>query len=379
METTQAHSGVSAVILAAGMSRRMGTPKQLLKLGENTLLGRVLENVRRSRVDEIILVLGFAAEAIQQQLPLEGIRIVLNPDYQGGMSGSLRMGLSALRPNSEAALIVLADQPFVQPNTLDRLVEYHHQHKPQILIPLYKGFRGNPILLDRSVFPELMGITGDIGCRAIFGSHLENIHKLPVDDAGILLDIDNSDDFEKLRETSFQGEAAAALLELADLEDRGVPAANDPASSQAELVIVGRDAVARALASLGHLLHFTVTVVDPLLKISDVAEANRILHVLDFSRLPESHDRFVVIASRGQFDEEAAEQALGSNAAYVALLANKKRAQEIVRSLEMKGVPREKLARFRAPAGIDIGAESPEEIALSIMAEIVLERSRRGD
>src|ERR1700694_737727 len=108
METTQAHSGVSAVILAAGMSRRMGTPKQLLKLGENTLLGRVLENVRRSRVDEIILVLGFAAEAIQQQLPLEGIRIVLNPDYQGGMSGSLRMGLSALRPNSEAALIVLA-------------------------------------------------------------------------------------------------------------------------------------------------------------------------------------------------------------------------------------------------------------------------------
>jgi len=270
----------------------------------------------------------------------------------------------------------LADQPFVQPRTLDQLIEYHHQHKPQILIPMYKGFRGNPVLLDRSVFPELMGLTGDIGCRAIFGSHLEGIHKLPVEDAGILLDIDNSDDLDKLSKTRVQ-ESASPLSQLADLETRNIPPGNDSTASKPELVIVGRDAVAKALAAFGRLLHFAVTIVDPLLKMSDVAEADRILRVLDFSVLPKSNQRFVVVASRGQFDEEAVEQALRSNSAYIGLLANKKRAQEILRSLEQKGLPQEKLAKVRVPAGMDIGAQSPEEIALSIMAEIVSVRSQR--
>jgi xanthine dehydrogenase accessory factor len=166
-------------------------------------------------------------------------------------------------------------------------------------------------------------------------------------------------------------------LQLADLESRDLAAEIDPAVSKPELVIVGRDALSKALADFGRLLHFAVTIVDPLLKISDVGHADRILHILDFSVLPKSNDRFVVVASRGQFDEEAVEQALGSNAAYVGLLANKRRAQEILRSLELKGMPQEKLAKVRFPAGIDIGAESPEEIALSIMAEIVAERRRR--
>jgi len=186
--------------------------------------------------------------------------------------------------------------------------------------------------------------------------------------------LDNADDFEKLRKTGAHAESV--LMEFADLEDRELSATND-SDSHTELVIVGRDAVAKALASFGRLMHFRVTVVDPLLKMSDVAEAHRVLRVLDFSRLPENRDRFVVVASRGQFDEEAVEQALLSNAAYVALLANKKRAQEILCSLEMKSIPQEKLARLHAPAGINIGAESPEEIALSIMAEIVSERGRQ--
>jgi xanthine dehydrogenase accessory factor len=81
--------------------------------------------------------------------------------------------------------------------------------------------------------------------------------------------------------------------------------------------------------------------------------------------------RYIVVASRGQFDEEALEQALQSDAVYVGLVANQKRAQELASRLERKGVKAERLARMRAPAGLDIGAESPEEIALSIMAEIV--------
>ena len=135
-----------------------------------------------------------------------------------------------------------------------------------------------------------------------------------------------------------------------------------------------------ALAKLAKLLHFTVTVVDPLLRISDLPEADRVLNSLDFSYLPPASALYVVVASRGKFDEEAVEQALHRNSAYVGLVANKKRAQEICRNLELKGEPPEKLAKVRAPAGLDIGAESPEEIALSILAEIVSEsRSRGGD
>lgn len=354
------------------MSRRMGTPKQLLHLGDGTLLEQVLKNVRRSQADEIILVLGYAAETIQQQISLDGVRVVINPTYQDGMGTSLKTGLSALNSACAAALIVLADQPFVQANTLDQLIEYHHRHRPQILIPMYKGFRGNPLLLDRSVFPELMDLTGDIGCRAIFGSHLEGIHKLAVEDPGILLDIDSSVDFEKLN----QNDSASALSSLAELESQANSADNQSSISKRELVIVGRDAVARALASFGRILQFTVTIVDPLLPIHDVVEADRVLRILDFSRLPASGNRSVVIASRGQFDEEAVEQALCTGAAYIALLANKKRAQQILRSLELKSIPREKLAKLRAPAGIDIGAENPQEIALSIMAEIICHQHR---
>ena len=102
------------------------------------------------------------------------------------------------------------------------------------------------------------------------------------------------------------------------------------------------------------------------------------LNTLDFSHLPPASARYVVVASRGQFDEEAVEQALHANSAYVALVANRKRAKEIYRSLELRGEPPEKLAKVRAPAGLDIGAETPEEIALSIMAEIVSESRNRS-
>src|SRR5262249_20409198 len=121
-------------------------------------------------------------------------------------------------------------------------------------------------------------------------------------------------------------------------------------------------------------LNFTVTVVDPLLRLEQMPDADRMLHVLDFSKLPAVDERYVVVATRGQFDEEGIEEALRSNASYVGLLANAKRAQEIGQSLRAKSIAPENVAAVRAPAGLEIGAQSPEEIALSIMAEIVQKR-----
>ena len=360
---------VTAIVLAAGMSTRMGAIKQLLHIGGKTLLENVLDNLGRTQVKDIIVVLGSSAEEIRQRVPLENVRVIINEAYRKGMGTSLRMGLSAINPEAVAALVVLADQPFVRPDTIDHLIEQYRRQRPEIAIPMYRGFRGNPVLLDRSVFPELMSLTGDIGCRAIFGSHTDNLLKVPVEDIGVLLDVDTRADLDRFQQAHTQEEWGPALLEVVDLEGRdfGGP----------QLVIVGEDAVAKMLAQFGSLLHFSVIIVDPFLGIADVPGAARILHALDFAHLPVAAETYVVVTSRGRFDEEAVEQALGAGAVYVALMANKRRAREILDRLKAKGTSDERLARLRAPAGIDIGADNPEEIALSVMAEIVSERAHK--
>ncbi len=190
---------VSAVILAAGASTRMGRAKQLLPLGGATLLARAIENVRAASLDEIVLVLGAEAEAIQPHLSPSLTQIVVNQAYRQGMASSLRLGLSHVDASSDAALIVLGDQPFLQPQTLSHIMDGYFKTRAPIVIPSYQGKRGNPVLLDRSVFFEVMALEGDTGCRAIFPNHLDEILKVEVEDPGILLDIDTQEDYERLK------------------------------------------------------------------------------------------------------------------------------------------------------------------------------------
>jgi hypothetical protein len=274
------------------------------------------------------------------------------------MGTSLKRGIAALNPQVSAALVVLADQPLVKPTTLNRLIDEYRTHKPQILIPLYRGFRGNPVLLDRSVFPEIAALNGDMGCRAIFGDHLDNIRKLEVDDAGILLDADRQQDLEQLQQVYSTGSFSMAPVEMS-------------AGSGTELVVVGRESVATAVVKIARLLDFRVTVVDPLLTFKEMPEATGILRVMDFKQLPEAARQFCVVASMGRFDEEAIEQALGAGIPYVALVANKKRSQEVLQSLGLRGVAADQLDGVRTKPGLSIGAQTSQEIALSIVAEIV--------
>ena len=189
---------VSAIILAAGASTRMGKTKQLLPLGESTILAQSLRTVRAAALDEIILVLGHDAGRIQSELPeplLEGIRIVVNHEYGQGMATSLRAGLAAVSPGSSAALIMLGDQPFVRPETLQQIA----CSNAEIAIPVCQGQRGNPVLLHRSLFAEAMRLEGDVGCRAIFSRHLGKIVNVEVEDQGVLLDIDDPSTYQRFR------------------------------------------------------------------------------------------------------------------------------------------------------------------------------------
>jgi molybdenum cofactor cytidylyltransferase len=201
-DTQKPIAPVSAVILAAGTSTRMGRAKQLLPLGRTTVLACTIDNVRSAGLDQIVLVLGAEAEAIRRQLPqslLEGLKVVVNQAYAQGMASSLREGLSALHPQTGAALIILGDQPFIRPQTLHEIMAGYHRSGAQIVIPSHQGERGNPVLLSRSVFSEVMALDGDTGCRAIFANHLDAILKVEVEDPGILLDIDDQDDYDRLK------------------------------------------------------------------------------------------------------------------------------------------------------------------------------------
>lgn len=360
----------------------MGKPKQLLPLAGTTVLERTLQNLHDAQVDEIVLVLGSSAEIIKQQLSpssTRNLKILVNPDYSQGMASSLRAGLSAIASDMDATLIILADQPFIQPETLKRIIDRYRHSDAQIVIPAYKGFRGNPVLLDRSVFEEVTALKGDIGCRAIFGDHADGIVKVEVDDIGVLLDIDNQEDYERLRDFTKRGQHEATLIETATRDAREMPKleslSDQDVRREGELVIVGWEPVSKALARLGQFLGFTVTIVDPLIKNSDLSEGISVLNALDFSRLQNPANLSVVIASLGRFDEEAVEQALKSKAEYIGLVANRKRGQEVLRRLQNKGEHAEKLATIHVPAGLDIGARTAEEIALSIMAEIVSQRA----
>ncbi len=187
-------SGVSAVVLAAGLSTRMGAVKALVPVGGKPMLEHVLAALRQSQVDEIIVVLGHSAEQIQQTVSFQNARVVINDAYREGLSTSLRAGLASIDPAARAALIVLADQPFLKPETIDRLIAEYRSKQPEIVLPLYNGIRGNPVLLDRSVFAEVFTLTGDVGFRAIFGTHTRAILKVDVEDPGVLVDLDTRED-----------------------------------------------------------------------------------------------------------------------------------------------------------------------------------------
>ncbi len=203
---------VSAIVLAAGRSERMGRPKPLVDIAGRPMLARSLEAVRRSHVDQILLVLGHEAERVQKEAPHGGTTVVVNVDWEGGMSTSLRAGIRAANPSATAFLIVLGDEPFVSPKTIDALLKRPRSGGPRIHIPTYRGVRGNPVLLHRSLAPELEGLTGDVGARAIFEAHAGDILEVPVDDPGVLFDIDSPGQVEALQRGIDAGQPLPAIV-----------------------------------------------------------------------------------------------------------------------------------------------------------------------
>jgi len=182
-------STVGGVVLAAGESVRYGDGNKLLAPVSGTpMLARVVDVASESTLDDIVVVLGHEADAVAETL--DGVATVYNGDYAAGQSTSVRRGIAFGREAGwDAAVVLLGDMPFVDPETVDRLREAHRTGAGDIVAPRYDGRRGNPVLFARSQFEALVGVSGDRGGRELVRRHPETV-RLDTDDPGVVRDID---------------------------------------------------------------------------------------------------------------------------------------------------------------------------------------------
>lgn len=191
---------IDALILAAGPSMRLGEPKQLLDWGGPTLLEHVVRLAATFPVEETWVVLGAHIEPILQRVDFGEAGIIENLEWQEGMASSLRVGLDAMARAGEAdaALILLGDQPEVDPGVVQQLIERHAETRAGAVIPKYRYQRGNPVLVDRSLWPRLMSLEGDQGARTLLQAHPEWVEEVWVS-VPMPRDVDTADDVTDLR------------------------------------------------------------------------------------------------------------------------------------------------------------------------------------
>ncbi len=184
---------ISAILLAAGQSKRMGKPKQLMPLGNSTIVEQSIDNLLNSRVSEVIVVLGYEAEAVAEKVATRPVKIAINPAYHQGMSTSIVTGLNLVSDKAGAVMLALADQPFVDSQTINSLMEAFVAHNRGIAIPVYRGRRGHPVIFAIRYKGELLKLKGDIGGREIIERHPDDVLEVAVNCEGICIDIDTTD------------------------------------------------------------------------------------------------------------------------------------------------------------------------------------------
>lgn len=190
------NSMVSAVLLAAGESKRMGQPKLLLPFGNSTIVEQTVDNLLSSKLDEVIVVVGHQAQQITEKLAIRPVKVVFNPAYHEGMSTSIIRGLNLVEGNRRAFMLCLGDQPLIDSATINRLIEAFLKHDKGIVVPVYRRRRGHPIIFAMRYKAALQELTGDVGGRQIIGEHEDDILEVAVDRPSINIDIDTMNDYQ---------------------------------------------------------------------------------------------------------------------------------------------------------------------------------------
>jgi molybdenum cofactor cytidylyltransferase len=190
---------IAGLILAAGESSRMGTPKATLTYRGRTFLERIVQTLREGGLERIVVVLGHQAEDIQRQIKIEAAQVVINPDYRSGQTSSLQVGLrSLIADDLEAVLLCLVDHPAVAAETVRRIGATFRQYGAPVVIPTCQGRRGHPVLIGRQVFGELLSLACDAGADSVVRRYRPATQFVEVEDEGIVIDVDDPESYRRL-------------------------------------------------------------------------------------------------------------------------------------------------------------------------------------
>jgi len=184
---------IAAILLAAGQSRRMGRCKQLLPLGEGTVIARCIQTLCSAGIDEIIVVVSAAGSEVVVEAERFPVQVVTNSEPEGDMASSVRAGRDTLLADVAGVVVALCDHPLVQPETVRQLIHLSRSHPDRIIIPCHGGRRGHPLVVPTQILHELhTGLT----LRDVVRSNPARIIEYPVNDEGAVLDMDTPEDYQ---------------------------------------------------------------------------------------------------------------------------------------------------------------------------------------
>jgi molybdenum cofactor cytidylyltransferase len=185
---------IAAILLAAGESRRLGRPKQLLIYKNGYLINYILEQIKKGGIIDINVVLGSCFDEIKNQIVFKDINIYKNYDWEEGVSSSIKCGLNNLKQNIQAVIFFIVDQPYLEPKIILEVIEKFKTSNAKIIATQVAGVLTHPILFKRELFPKLLELKGDLGGKVLFKNDL--VETVDWGDKRLLLDIDSNKDYE---------------------------------------------------------------------------------------------------------------------------------------------------------------------------------------
>ena len=191
---------ITAIVLAAGSSLRMGRAKMSLPWGESTILGHVLKVIAAAGVEDRVVVTGAAREEVEEICRAAGVRTTHNSNYEAGdMLSSLQAGLRTMAPETQAALVVLGDQPGIEEAVARAVIQSHLQSRSALVVPSYGRRRGHPWLVARERWSTLLRMQSPDTPRSFLNAHSDSIQYVEAGSPSILDDIDTPEDYTKSR------------------------------------------------------------------------------------------------------------------------------------------------------------------------------------
>jgi molybdenum cofactor cytidylyltransferase len=189
-------SEIWAIVLAAGESKRMGSPKMLLPFNEKTMIETVIDNISASEIDKILVVLGAEKDTIIKLVNRSLAECCYNENYKTGMLSSVQCGFRNLPADMKAALVFQGDQPLITPEVINQVLEAYGSSDKGIVIPLFKAKRGHPVLIDRKYRNEIEMLDDKEGLRSLAYRFPSDVHEVETHDSGILRDFDTFEEYK---------------------------------------------------------------------------------------------------------------------------------------------------------------------------------------